>query len=351
MSINYKTFIVCVSLICLTVIYRANSEQALAAPFSGNHFIETTIQNIEPQQAYPKKIIDATGFEHIIKAPPKRIVSTSLAGDEILIHLAPLNSIASVTYLVDVKGASTQHGQFPKSIHRNRANIEEILSLTPDLVIVASYTNANTISLLFSSGIPVIRLNEAKSYQAIEDNIMLVAEILNVEEKGKAWINSMENNLADIAKDFSNQQKPKVLSYDLSGGSTGAGSLIDAMITSAGGINVLDSTGIQGDTKISQELAISLNPDIILTGDWQLDGAKYFRQHLKNSPAWQHVNAVQKNNIIGIQSAWLTSATPHRVGGVKLLAEKIKQWQNSSEEHNLESSLPKNKQSQRTQHD
>src|SRR5262249_27427163 len=70
-------------------------------------------------------------------SPPRRILSHTLATDEILLELVPVERVVGVTNLVDDPEISSVPGRYPDHVPRLReADAERIIGLNPDLVCV-----------------------------------------------------------------------------------------------------------------------------------------------------------------------------------------------------------------------
>lgn len=281
----------------------------------------STVDYLDDERSFPRRIIDPLGREIRIQQPPRRIVSGILAGGEMLAKLVPQESISSVSYLVDDPVISNVSGIYSDTIHRNHGKIEEFIAAEPDLVIIASYSNPTTVDLLLATGVPVIRFANFHSYDHIRENVTLLAKALGAEQAAAKWLAHMDHRIHTVQQQVAKQSKPRVLYYDLSGSTQGPGSLMDETIRLAGGHNVIAETGLKAYTKISPEFAISLLPDVILLNEWRLGGSNTSATDiLMNDPAWQDVPAVRQGRVYGLRGAWLTSGSPFRVEGIEEIA-------------------------------
>ena len=109
---------------------------------------------------FPRKLSEASGKILVIPQRPQRIISQTLATDEILLAICPLNRLMAVSTLAldpqysNVVASARQVAQYVSD------NVEQILSLQPDLVFVASYTRAETLELLKTATAPILRLTQ-----------------------------------------------------------------------------------------------------------------------------------------------------------------------------------------------
>jgi iron complex transport system substrate-binding protein len=273
-------------------------------------------------QAFPKRLIDPIGRETVLARPPRRIVSAVLAGDEMLAALDVPECIASVTFYVDNPAISAAAGVFPSSINRNHGRIEELLAQQPDLAVVASYNDAVTVRLLLKTGVAVVRLPDAKSFADIVSGIQTLGSAVGAGDRAAAVVANMQARIAAVRRHVLGLPRPRVLYYALGGFTVGRGSLIDEMITLAGGRNVAREAGVAAHGRISAELAISLRPDVLLVNGWQDEQAPA-ETMLAEQPAWRQVPAVKGGRIHVVRGAWLTSVSQDSIRGVEVIARHL----------------------------
>ena len=104
---------------------------------------------------------------------------------------------------------------------------------------------------------------------------------------------------------------------------------MNEMIEIAGGYNVIHDTGMKGTQKISAELAISLEPEIILMKGWgsivdSNSGSTENEtpaQELMDLPAWQNVPAVKNQRVYTLNGAWVSSVSQFSWLGIEEIAE------------------------------
>jgi iron complex transport system substrate-binding protein len=274
-------------------------------------------------EGFPKRFIDPAGIVHELKEPPQRIVSTALAGDEFLASLVDPHRVVGVTYLVDDPQMSEAHGLYPASIRRVGVDVEEVLSLEPDLVIVATYTRASTVRLLVGAGVPVLRLGPLGSFAEVEENLRLVSSVVGEEARAEQRIESLRLRIAEVEAMVQGRPRPRVLVWGRSGFAKGINTLMDEVIESAGGANVMRETGFSGPAKISIEFAMGLEPDIILMEGGSLNGVEDAATELLSDPLWSEVPAVRAGRVYDHNEPASSSVTQYRVSDVETVARLI----------------------------
>jgi iron complex transport system substrate-binding protein len=277
-------------------------------------------------QDFPKTLTDVTGITYQLKRPPQRILSATLATDHILSDLINPKRLVAVSKYVDYPSLSNIVGFYDKNISRTQGEIESMLALQPDLVFVASYSNPETVRYLLRSGIAIVRLSEFRSFNDIFNNINLVADITDNKQQATTLINKIKRQIEQVQTQVKDKPKPRVLYYDMNGYSVGGNSLMDEAITLSGGINIAKDVLPEGEQKISEEVAISLQPDVIVMNQWvfnQQQDAQSPAQILSSKTAWQNVPAIKNNRVYSVPGTWLRSVSQHRIKGVEAIAKLL----------------------------
>lgn len=265
-------------------------------------------------QNFPLQLTDPTGQLFQITATPQPIVSATLSTDEILHALVSPERILAVTHIVDDADVSNIAGAYPKRIKRLKPSIESILSLEPDLVLTASYNHADTIKLMAATGILLVQFTQFSSIEDIKNNILTLAKLTGTRTKGQQLIETMEREMDYIARWVKERDRPWVLYLSEGGYTVGPGSTLDEMITLAGGVNVMRETDVQQYSKITEEYAMGLMPDIIIqTGENPVI-------QLVDNPVWRHIPAVKNKRVYDLHGPWLSSASHYQLRGIWALA-------------------------------
>lgn len=256
-----------------------------------------------------------------VPAPPRRIVSLTLATDEILAELVPMERIAGVTYLVDDPGISNVNGRYPEHIPRlHDTNPEIVIGLDPDLVCVASYNSADFVSLLESAGLTVHRNDDFHTMDQIERAIEKLGKAVGETQRAQQLIEQLQARRRTLAAQLQEvKHRPRVLFW--SGGFTaGQGTTTDDIIRAAGGRNVAAERNIKGSSEISLEETIAADPDIILVARWS---AYEELSQIESHPILQHLRAVREGKVISIEGRYLNNISQHVIEGAERLARKL----------------------------
>lgn len=242
-----------------------------------------------------------------------RIVSTNLCTDQLGLMLAP-EKLLSVTWMAADKEESPLWEKAAK-IPVNYGTAEEILSLKPDLVLAGNYTTRFTVDLLQHQKIPVYEMRPPDSLKGVGDNILKVAEILGVEEKGRQTVLLLEKAMADLAPQ--DGRRPKALVYRAGGFTSGGAGLVDDLIAQVGLHNMMADKSRDWGRYISMEELIYLHPDVIILETYRAHDPSLANALLEH-PAFKSV--LGRTVVVSIRSPDVTCGTPAMIEAAKAMA-------------------------------
>jgi iron complex transport system substrate-binding protein len=282
-----------------------------------------TILTTPGTTSFPRQLRDAAGETLIISSPPQRIVSQTLATDEMLLALCPLKRIAAVSTLAQNATYSNVVTQARQVATLPTGNVEQIVALKPDLILVASYNRAETIELLKTTGAPVFHLANFDSLADIKSNIRTIGYLIGEEQRAASLLAQMERDLNEIRAHLPKGRKPpRVLSYSIDNYTAGAHTTFDDMVKWVKAINVATEQGIEQHAQINEEQILAWQPDVIVTPAAQTEFTQ-IRQQLLEKPAIAASKAGQTGRIIVIDNRYVMPVSQYIVYGIKALAEKL----------------------------
>ena len=264
--------------------------------------------------AFPRQLRDGSGQLLSIDARPQRIVSQTLGTDEILLAIcAPERIVALSKFALDPK--------YSNSVAKARATgapivrtTEEILQLKPDLIFVASYSRAETVEQLQSTGGRVFRLANFDRLEDLKQNIRVIGKSIGDEDRAEALVAQMEREIDAIrARVLAlGSKQPRVMSYSSAGTTAGGKTLFDDILRTVGAINVTAENGLEGFRKVSAEQVAAWQPDFIVTGA-DTDKFEETKQQLLANPAVAATEAARAGRIIVIDNRSFLTVSHHVV--------------------------------------
>ena len=255
--------------------------------------------------------------------PPQRIVSLTLAADEMLLALVHPERIRALTTWADDPSYSnivTEAGKIP---YRVGANAEQVIAHEPDLILIAPYSSSAVTNLLKVSGSPLHVLQSYDSIGEIQRNLLAVGQAVGEHERAEALITEMDRRLATVEEQVAGFPQPTVLYYMPGGFTSGKNTTIDEILTRAGGKNVAASE-MWRFKKLSAERLVTLNPQIILVGGNPEDRQdRSVRTLLLADPMLQTVDAIKTKRVHVLSYTTLSTVSHYIAQGVEHVARVL----------------------------
>jgi iron complex transport system substrate-binding protein len=274
-------------------------------------------------EGFPKVLIDQTGRRVALRQKPTRIVSVTLATDEILLALVEPSRLLAVTYLAVDERFSNLPLEAAAVPHTVRADPEQIIALQPDLVFVASYLRGDFIKLLDEAGLVVFQFQEYDSIADIQQNIRLVGQVVGEEARAEALVLAMDARLRVVADRLRQiTVRPRVLYWAAHGYTAGRLTSVDDLISHAGGENLAATHGITGPASLSAEQVLAMNPEVIVSGGDSRHAHPGLAASLMH-PALQDTDALQKGRAFTLRMRYLVTISQFIVDGVEELARVL----------------------------
>ena len=194
---------------------------------------------------------------------PQHVMSLSMCTDALLLDLLPPNRIAAITFLSRDPSNSFLWPQAAK-VPITYGSAEEVLADRPDFVLAGTYTTPATRMLIKKIGIPMLEVPAANNFAEIRATTRSVAHALGEDALGEALIAKMDVTLRQLAA-TKPQRIIRVAGWNGGGSVPGRGTLFDAILTAAGGVNVASSDG-EGDGSFDLEQLLGARPDVLAYG-------------------------------------------------------------------------------------
>jgi hypothetical protein len=126
----------------------------------------------------------------------------------------------------------------------------------------------------------------------------------------------MEEKLTAVADAVKNVKPQVVLYYSPDGRSYGSGTLIDDIITHAGGINAVTAGGIKDATpQVDDAFVVKQDPDLILLAGYN-SYSPGFVDKFNGNPNFQALKAMDTRRVVVANDAHVASASQYAAEGV-----------------------------------
>ena len=259
-----------------------------------------------------------------------RIVSLTLSGDEMLLGLVPENRIAGLSGKInedkEISNVVDKAKKFPKV----EGNEEVLMSLEPDLIIVADWLSKRITDIGAITGAKVYFYKTPNSYEEQKKLIRDLANLVEEKENGEKLIKNMDDRLKALQNKITKNYKgakPRILMYTSFGTTSGKNTTFSDMVKLINGVNVVAEAGIDRFKDISKEKVIELNPDIIIVPiAKKYDNVNKISKLFFEDPSFKNVKAIKNKKVYFIQYKDITPTSQYMINSIEELAKVIYQF-------------------------
>jgi len=263
---------------------------------------------------FPVTITDDASRTVTIKTEPQRIVSLAPANTEIAFALGLGEKVVGVTTYDDYPAEVTK---ITKIGDFTTPNIEAIAAAKPDLILATTGVQADVLAKLEDLGATVIALdpqNLAGVYSAIERTGKATGTVA----QAAALVDGMKVDVDKIAASVEGTE-PVTAFVEIAQNplfTAGTGTLLDELITIAGGTNVVTQPGW---VAYSAEQVVKDNPTVYLA----TKGSMSDPAQLSQRAGFSELSAVKNGRVVILDDNLVSRPGPRAVEGLKEIAAAL----------------------------
>jgi len=264
---------------------------------------------------------DRTRGKNTASDKPRRVASTMVAADEILLDLIGPKRLVAVTrfsvrpsWSVAAKKARAVKGR----IHT--VGGEAVLKHRPDLCVLADYAQAETALVLERAGVRIVRLQSARGLATIRQTIRILGDAVGEPKRARRMLARMDATVATYRKAVLPLSKlPEVMSAT-NGFLAGKNTIFDDIVRLAGGQNVAWRLGLTGHSRVDTEVIWRANPSFVLM---QAADKKRALAAARADPVLSKLAAVTAGRVLYLPRALLSCASHHIVHSIWALLQQL----------------------------
>jgi len=203
-------------------------------------------------------------------ARPRRIMSTNMCSDLLLLMLVPKARISSITHLAHDAVAVLMPGA-DAGVRINHGTAEDVLREKPDLILASPWSSAPLRRLAAKVGAPVAEIDAANSFADIRRITRQTGALVGEPERAEALIADMDRTLAGLAATRP-RRTVRLVAWSDAGSVPGRGTLTDEIIRVAGAENVAVKYEDGRHSSFGMEELLRARPDALMHGEDRYDG-------------------------------------------------------------------------------
>ena len=291
---------------------------------------QATVATVDTE-SFPLEITDGLGNRITVSQKPQSIISLSLFSDEVLLNLVDPDRFAGASSLATDPIYSNVADVAAEIETRVDFNVEQIISIYPDIVIAASWSEADKITQLRDAGLVVYQVNTPFSVDGIKEEIRSLAAIVGEPDAGEDLVSRMEEKIAELTRvvvDIPESERVQALDYNNWGTASGADTTWNEVLRLAGVDNAAApyESGDFGQVPMSKELIVEIDPDVIFLPGfiWGDDeGAEGFRAQVLNDPAFADLYAIEHEQVYMVPEHLKGTYSHYLVDAAKFVARLV----------------------------
>ena len=203
-----------------------------------------------------------------------RVVSLDYCADQYVLALADRDQIIALSPAAT--SDYSYHADKAAGLPVIRATVEEVLLRAPDVVVRQWGGGLGATPLLEDFGISVAQIEGGDDVDSVRRTLRQIGDALGQRGRAEGLIAAMDARLA--ARSLQTAGTPRALYVTAGGATTGAGTFIDYIITTAGLKNMGAEQGRTGWAMVDLERMVLDPPDVIIGGffDLQANQARHW---------------------------------------------------------------------------
>jgi iron complex transport system substrate-binding protein len=264
------------------------------------------------------QVTDEIGRRVKVPQHAARIVSLAPNLTEIVFALGEGSHLAGDTDFCDYPAEALQKTHVGGTVN---PNMEEIVSLMPDLILATSINRRETVNALDRLGLPVY-VTDPHSVEEMIASVEHIGSAIGVEKAAKTLSESLHARVADMDRRVSNTAQRRVLFAVWTEPliSVGRDTFIADALRHAGGRSVVDTTTEW--PHVSMEEMVKLQPEFVIFASAHMGDAQHDLETLRSRPGWRDLTAIQQGNVVVISDA-INRPAPRMVDAIEQLARAL----------------------------
>lgn len=250
---------------------------------------------------------------------PQRIVCLAAEASEILDALGAFDRIAGVSGFA--RRPKTVR-ELPKVGGFRDPGENQILDLSPDLVITISDIQAEIAARLIKAGVPVLALNPHR-LEDIYRSILLVGGAIGAQARAEQVAANLAANLEQLRVTLPADRRPRVYFEEWHEPQISGIGWVSDLIELVGGFDIFRehaSREFAAERVVAPETVIERAPDVIIAS-WC--GKKAELDSIRRRPGWETIPAVRHGRVYEIKSDDILQTGPSILDGARLLRHFI----------------------------
>lgn len=271
------------------------------------------VTGVQEPCSYPLTVTDATGRDVTVEEEPQEIVTLAPSAAQTLWALNASDKVVGVSvYANYLPGAADKETVQT----REGTQIETIVGLEPDLVIAPNVISNDTVAQLESAGVTVYKTESSRNFEDIYAKTERIGALSGECEAADATVTEMRERVTAIRDAVADEESPGAM-YVFGNFTTGQGTFIDSVITTAGLTNVPAEAGVSGFSPYDLEI-VANNSDSI---EWIVVNSN--AGGAPSGDVFDRTYAVRNDQVVVLDANYISQPGPYTIRALNNLTRAV----------------------------
>jgi len=251
---------------------------------------------------------------------PRRVVSQTVGTDELLLALADPDQIASLSNFARDPRYSPVAREAARFPALRASDPESILAHKPDLVLVASFTRAETRLLLQRARVPLLCFDRMESFQDLCEDARRLGAALGHPDRAEALIRQWRQREQALRARLAGVRPTRVLAAAVYPFSAGKNTSFQDICDHAGAVNTAAEAGLDGHQPTPGEKVLTWNVEVLVASG---DDGENAQSRLREIPPYKFMPALRQGRLVMMPGPLMAATGPHRLDAYEFLAKAL----------------------------
>ncbi len=251
---------------------------------------------------------------------PSRVVSQTVGTDELLLALADPSQIAALSHLAKDPAFSPVAKAAEGYSCLRTSDAESILKFHPDLVLIASYTRAETKALLLRTGVKLLVLEKFENLEDLYANARLIGRALGHPDRAETAILKWQQRVSALQSKLKGVRPVRVLPASTFPFTAGADTTFQDVCEHSGALNVAAEAGLKGHQPTPTEKLLTWKIEVLVASGEE--GTRVI-ERLRELPSYTFLPAMRAGRVVLVSGPCMASTAQARLDAYEELARAL----------------------------
>ena len=270
---------------------------------------------------FPLTESDASGHEVTVDAEPERVVTLNPSAAQTMWEIGGREKVVGISqfggYLEGADSREVVTSGFPSTV-----NVEQVISLEPDLVLAPNTINNDTVQQIRGAGIAVYRFELADSIDSIYNKTQLIGRLTGECAGAEETVTQMRDRVQTVEEAVAGEQKPSVYWGTEAGFTAGPNTFVGQIIERAGGQNIAAEANSSAPyPQLSEEFIADQDPEFVVVSVYPEQLGNESRSYIPQDSVIRNTTAWEEGNIVVVDTNHLSQPAPRIVEPMTQMAQ------------------------------